>query len=278
MSKTHLNELVAQHKEHLSHIEDPERYGEFLAFLLSQCDYAAGFTGAGFSTESGIPDYRSSGSLWDKYMPIQYDDFISSEKTRMESWQRKFELDSIYSAAKPNLCHKAFSNAVRQGKMQTIITQNIDGLHQAAGIPDEKIIELHGNGTYATCLSCNRRYELSDIKAEIEKTGRSPHCSACGGIVKDAIISFGQRMPEDAMERADKVARSCDFFIAAGSSLVVFPAAGFPVLAKQNGAVLVILNREPTAVDSYADLVVHGELGNILGKLAECSFNLCEFS
>jgi NAD-dependent deacetylase len=225
------------------------------------------FTGAGISTESGIPDFRSPGGLWTKYQPIDFRDFMASEEMRRESWRRKFAMDEVMLKAEPNRGHRAVEKLVRAGKVSSVITQNVDGLHQASGIPDDKVIELHGNSTYAKCLTCGERYELDDIRNVFDGEGRLPECSACGSeYVKTATISFGQAMPELEMARAQAETLACDLFIAIGSSLVVYPAAGFPLMAKDNGAGLAILNRDPTDHDPYADLVVNAEIGPTLGE------------
>ena len=226
------------------------------------------FTGAGISTESGVPDFRSPGSPWLINKPIDFGEWLASEEARCEGWRRKFTMDDIYRGAQPSVGHRALARLVADGKSPGIITQNIDGLHGAAGVPADRLVELHGNGTYATCLSCGLRHELADVRRDFEATGRAPTCRECGGMVKSATISFGQAMPEEAMRRARELALGCDLFLAVGSSLVVYPAAGFPLLAKRNGAKLAILNREPTELDSVADLVVTGEIGPVLALLA----------
>ncbi len=224
------------------------------------------FTGAGISTESGIPDFRSPGGLWTKYQPIEFSDFMASEEMRRESWRRKFAMDPTMTAAAPNRGHRAVARLVATDKVSAVITQNIDGLHQASGIPDMQVIELHGNATYAKCLTCGLRHELAPIKAAFLADETMPICTGCGSeYMKTATISFGQSMPEDKMARAQRETLACDLFIAIGSSLVVYPAAGFPIVAKQNGAGMVILNREPTDLDSHADLVLNGEIGPTLG-------------
>ncbi len=224
------------------------------------------FTGAGISTESGIPDFRSPGGLWSKYQPIDFRDFMASEEMRRESWRRKFAMDGTMNSAEPNRGHRAVERLVSRGKVSAVITQNVDGLHQASGIPHDRIIELHGNTTYAKCLTCGLRHELAAIKAAFVADETMPICTECGSeYIKTATISFGQSMPEDEMARAERETLACDLFIAIGSSLVVYPAAGFPVMAKQNGAGMVILNREPTDLDSHADLVINGEIGPTLG-------------
>jgi NAD-dependent deacetylase len=239
-----------------------------LQAMIAQAGVVVAFTGAGISTESGVPDFRTPGSPWLKNKPIDYEDFIRSDEARREAWRRKFTMDDLYRGAQPSVGHRALATLVARGTSPGIITQNIDGLHQAAGIPDEAVVELHGNGTYATCLACGLRHELVDIRRGFEATGRAPECAACGGMVKSATISFGQAMPAEAMRRARDLTLACDLFVAIGSSLVVYPAAGFPLLAKQRGARLAIVNREPTELDEIADLVVQGEIGDVLGPLA----------
>jgi NAD-dependent deacetylase len=236
--------------------------------LVRRARTVVAFTGAGISTESGVPDFRSPGSPWLENKPIDFAEWVASEEARCEAWRRKFRMDDIYRGAQPSAGHRALAALVTDGKSPGVITQNIDGLHQAAGIADDKVVELHGNGTYATCLSCGLRHELADVRRDFEASGRAPVCRACGGMVKSATVSFGQAMPEAAMRQARELALGCDLFLAIGSSLVVYPAAGFPVLAKRNGARLVIINREPTDLDSVADLVIAGEIGSVLGPLA----------
>jgi len=227
------------------------------------------FTGAGISTESGIPDFRSPGGLWTRYKPIDFQDFMASAEKRRESWRFKFATEKIMADAKPNAGHMAVAKLYRQGKLSSVITQNIDGLHQASGIPDDKVIELHGNSTYAVCLDCRKRFELDTIRAIFLPDEKLPLCDDCGGIIKTATISFGQSMPIREMKLSEEESLSCDLFMALGSSLVVYPAAGFPLLAKQNGAKLIIINRDPTEMDRYADLVIHAEIGKTLETAAK---------
>ncbi len=234
--------------------------------LIAEARRIVIFTGAGVSTESGIPDFRSPGGIWTRFKPIYFDDFMSSREARRETWRRKLETDKTISVAAPNRGHKAIAALVSRGKASAIITQNIDGLHQASGVPDDKVIELHGNSTYASCLDCGERHELAEIIPPFAEAERLPECKACGSeYVKTATISFGQQMPETPMRRAQEETLAADLFIAIGSSLVVYPAAGFPVMAKQNGARLAILNREATDLDRYADLVLNAEIGPSLG-------------
>ena len=220
------------------------------------------FTGAGISTESGIPDFRSPGTgLWNKIKPIQFQDYVRSEEARQESWRRKFDDNLNIDQAAPNKGHLSLARLVEMGKCLGIITQNVDNLHQNAGVPDDKVVELHGNATYASCLDCGLRYELADLKTQFETLGSVAPCSACGGILKTATISFGQAMPELEMQRAAQLVDDCDLMIVLGSSLTVYPAASFPEYAKRRGAVLAIVNREPTPLDDLADVVVHEQIG-----------------
>ena len=222
------------------------------------------FTGAGISTECGIPDFRSPGGLWTKNRPIQFEDFVSSREMRDESWRRRFAMEDSFGGAKPGRGHLALASLYRAGKVPGLVTQNIDNLHQDSGFTAQDVVELHGNTTYAHCLDCAKRYELGWVREKFEASGHAPDCD-CGGYIKTATISFGQAMPADAMQRAEELATRCDLFLAIGSSLVVWPAAGFPLLAKRNGAALVIINREPTEFDEIADLVVHNDIGDVLG-------------
>jgi len=233
--------------------------------LLAGARRVAVFTGAGISTESGIPDFRGPGGLWTRNRPIDFETFMGAEEARAETWRRRFAMDAVLRAARPNRGHAAVAELVREGKVAAVITQNIDGLHQASGVPDQAVIELHGNTTYAACLECETRYELEAIRETFETDGTTPRCVRCLGFVKTATIAFGQAMPVAAMRRAEAETLACDLFLALGSSLVVYPAAGFPRLAKENGANLVIVNREPTDLDPLADLVLHRAIGETLG-------------
>ncbi len=224
------------------------------------------FTGAGISTESGIPDFRSPGGYWTKNKPIQFQDYLASPEIRREAWRRKFDTDGTFENARPNKGHMAVAKLVRQGKVTHVVTQNVDNLHQASGIPPDKIIELHGNATYALCLSCRTRYEIDDLRRAYLDDGVYPACG-CGGVVKTATISFGQSMPEHEMLRARDATLDCDLFLSIGSSLVVYPAAGFPIMASRNGAALVILNRDPTDLDDHADLVINDEIGPVMAEV-----------
>ncbi len=240
-----------------------------LAELFADARRAVIFTGAGISTESGIPDFRSPGGIWERTDPVYFDDFVTSEDARRTDWQRRFTMLDQFAAAEPNAGHRAIAALHRLGRVSAVITQNIDGMHQRSGVPDDRVIELHGNGTFATCLECGERHELEAIRGPFEERGETPRCRACGGIVKAAIINFGQSMPLEAMAQAQEAALEADLFVAIGSSLVVYPAAGLPILAKEEGAELVILNREATPLDGIADFVIRDEIGPVLAPFCD---------
>ncbi len=233
--------------------------------LIEAAGRIAIFTGAGISTDSGIPDFRGTNGVWTKMQPILFQDFVASASARREAWRRRFDSDDVMRAAQPNRGHRAVALLVRQGRARAVITQNIDGLHQASGIPDDQVIELHGNSTYGACLDCSTRHEIADLRDGFERAGDVPGCRACGGLVKTATISFGQSMPERPMRRAQEETQAADLFLVLGSSLVVHPAAGFPEAAKRRGAHLVILNRQETPLDGIADLVVRDGIAEVLG-------------
>jgi NAD-dependent deacetylase len=235
--------------------------------MVEEARVVVPFTGAGISTECGIPDFRSPGGIWTKMRPIEFQDFLDSREMRDESWRRRFAMEEQFGGARPGRGHRALASLYRAGKIPGIITQNIDNLHQASGFAPGDVVELHGNTTYATCLDCAKRYELSWVKQSLAQSGgRSPECTVCDGFIKTATVSFGQAMPEAAMRQAQELTDSCDLFLAIGSSLVVWPAAGFPLAAKKNGARLVIINRDPTDFDEIADLVVHEDIGATLSS------------
>jgi NAD-dependent deacetylase len=237
-----------------------------LAAMLRKSRRTVVFTGAGISTESGIPDFRSPGGIWTRMMPIDFADYVADPAARNESWRRRFEMEETWNRVRPNAGHLAVADLVARGIVSHVITQNIDALHQGAGVPQAQMIELHGNTTHARCLDCKRRMEIVDIRRHFEAEGQAPDCPACGGIVKTATISFGQAMPEEEMARAEGAVAACDLCLVAGSSLSVYPAASFPLKAKQRGANLVILNREATPQNRFADLMIHDEIGPVLSK------------
>jgi len=234
--------------------------------LIDDARSAVIFTGAGISTGSGIPDFRSPGGIWTKHRPIEFGDFVASADMRREAWRRKFAVDDATRGAAPNAAHLAVARLAREGKVSLVVTQNIDGLHGASGVPADRLVELHGNGTYAHCLDCGLRHELSEVREAFEATGDPPDCRRCGGLVKSATISFGQAMPVEAMMRAQAASEDADLFLVLGSSLVVYPAAGLPIVAKRAGARLVIANREPTELDPIADLLIRTGLVALFGR------------
>ena len=237
---------------------------ERLADLIRPASRAVIFTGAGISTESGIPDFRSPGGLWSRIKPITYQEFIGSEAVRRTAWDRAFAGVARWTGSQPNAGHRAVTELMARGHVAAVITQNVDNLHQDAGAPAERVIELHGNAGYATCLDCGLRHELDELRGPFEAEGRVPACRACVGLVKTAVISFGQAMPAEAMARAEAASVTADLFLVLGSSLTVVPAANLPRRAWQAGAPLAIVNRDPTPLDGLAQLVLHEEIGALL--------------
>jgi len=229
------------------------------------------FTGAGLSTESGIPDFRSPGGVWDRYNPedFYFQNFIAGEASREKYWQMATEMYGPMKKAQPNLAHLAIAEMEKLGKLDCVITQNIDGLHFKAGNSEEKVIQLHGTAMHVTCLSCKKRYDRDDIQERIKQGQKAPRCDDCGGILKPATISFGQSMPEKETQEAYRRSSLSDLFIVIGSSLVVQPAASMPMIAKQSGAKLVILNRDPTPSDDMADIVINGQAGPTMASILE---------
>ena len=229
------------------------------------------FVGAGLSTESGIPDFRSPGGVWDRYDPedFYFQNFISDRSKREKYWEMATEMYDGMKDAKPNAGHMAVAELERLGKLDCLITQNIDGLHFKAGNSENKVLELHGTAMHVACLDCRRRYERAAIQECITAGDRAPQCDACGGLLKPATISFGQAMPERETAEAFRRSADCDLFIVIGSSLVVYPAAQMPVVAKQAGAKLVIVNRDETACDNRADVIIRGQAGTIMGAILD---------
>lgn len=236
--------------------------------LIAQSSKITGFTGAGISTESGIPDFRSPGGVWSTNRIVYFDEFINDRAARSEAWRQKSLVWPAMRDAPPNAGHLAFAELERQGKLLALITQNIDGLHQRAGSSEEMVIELHGTMTAAECLSCHLRIPMDVALARVAAGDQAPNCDECGGWLKPATISFGQPMPALQMQMAAIAAQTCEVFITAGSSLVVYPAASLPEIAKESGATLIIINRTETPLDGIADLVIREEIGQALPKLA----------
>ena len=235
--------------------------------LVAGAARIVGFTGAGISTESGVPDFRGPNGVWARNRIVDFREFVSSEAGRIEYWRQKAAAWPAMRDARPNAGHHAFVELHRQGRLDALITQNIERLHQRSGLPADKVLELHGTTTEAVCLSCGDRITSDEACRRIEEGERAPRCRPCGGFLKPATISFGQAMPHDVMPRAQAAAESCDLMLAVGSSLVVEPAASIPRAARQAGARLVIVNREPTPLDGLADAVARGEIGAVLPAL-----------
>jgi NAD-dependent deacetylase len=227
------------------------------------------FTGAGMSTESGIPDFRSPGGVWSKYDPsdFYFDKIISSEKTRERYWEMSTEFYNTMKDAVPNRAHLAIKTIEESGKLLAIVTQNIDNLHHKAGNSPEKIIEIHGTAFSVSCLSCGKKYDRTDIQDRLNSGVKVPYCDDCAGILKPDTVSFGQAMPQDKMEDALRYASECDLCIVLGSSLVVYPAASVPAKAVQSGAKLIIINRDETPIDAEADLVCHESVSEALEQM-----------
>jgi NAD-dependent deacetylase len=227
------------------------------------------FTGAGVSTDSGIPDFRSPGGLWDRYDPRQlsYGRYLKDPAVRRLAWRMRRELHSM--RPRPNAAHLACARLAEAGRLAGVVTQNIDGLHGDAGLAPELVCELHGNGRWVACLSCHDRRPMDEAIARLEAGEEDPACLRCGGILKSTTVSFGQALPRDAWERAEAMAATCDAFVAVGSSLVVHPAARLPEVARECGATVLIINREPTPLDPLADLVLRGECGELLPRLVD---------
>lgn len=226
------------------------------------------FTGAGISTESGISDYRSKGGIWDQYQPVYYDDFMKSKNARIEYWKRKSEMYHELVQAKPNPAHIALAKLIQSGWIQCIITQNIDGLHQAAGVPDQKVIELHGNTMRVRCMSCSSTSSIHESQKRIESGDLAPECK-CGGYLKPDTISFGQQMPEEEMNLSVKYACESDHFMVVGSTLLVQPASLLPQYAIKNHAFLSIINLSETPYDTACNVLINEYAGSTLQMLAE---------
>lgn len=224
-------------------------------------------TGAGISTESGVPDFRSPGGLWEKFRIVEYGEYIESENARIEDWHRRFVMKDQIGAVEPNVGHHKIAEWINSGKCSWLITQNVDGLHQRGGAPAERMIEIHGNATTASCISCGQHHEMDACRKQFEATGKSPRCTACGGIIKADVVMFGERMPQTKTAKAFEVAETADLFLAIGTSLVVQPAAVLPLHAKRNGAKFAIINREPTELARFADCVAGGEIGKVMQAL-----------
>jgi len=241
--------------------DDVEQVGRWIGTSQS----AVVLTGAGISTESGIPDFRSPGGVWTKYRTVYFDEFLASAEARHEYWRQKCEMHCEFAAAGPNAGHRVLAGWESAGRIRGVITQNIDGLHQIAG--SQRVLELHGTARQAACLDCHERFEIEPLVVQFQAAKRVPDCPACGGRLKHATISFGQMLPADVLMEATRWSREADLMLAIGSSLVVTPAADLPRVAKEHGARLVIVNREATPLDPLADAVLRGPIGEVLSAI-----------
>ncbi|MCA9044012.1 MAG: NAD-dependent deacylase [Planctomycetaceae bacterium] len=244
-----------------------------VASWLSKAKRAVAFTGAGISTESGIPDFRSPNGVWANNQPVYFDEFLRSGSAQYEYWRQKSLTHQEFHDAQPNTGHKILADWEQRGQIVGVITQNIDGLHQAAG--SKNVWELHGTAREIGCLSCASRWPADGLVQQFLETDVVPTCSKCGGLLKHATVSFGQGLPEDVMSAAAQRSRQADLFLALGSSLVVYPAAGLPEKAKSCGARLVIINNTETPLDWRADLVIREGLGETLEQI-DAALKKCE--
>lgn len=240
-----------------------------LAELIAASKRVVAFTGAGISTESGIPDFRGPGGTWTRYQPITIQEFLASDVARKEYWRRQRESYPVMAGAQPNLAHLALAELERLGKLDCVITQNVDGLHQKAGVHPERVIELHGTSVWVSCLSCGQRLPRADAQARLEAGEETPVCQSCGGWLKPATISFGQAMPEWEMAEAERRARQSDLFLVIGSTLIVYPAAFLPAIALESGARMAIVNLSETPYDSQADLLIREKAGVVMAEALE---------
>jgi len=235
--------------------------------LIDEAKTIVILTGAGISTESGVPDFRSPGGLWEQFRIVEYGEYISSEEARIEDWHRRFFMADQIGQVEPNIGHTKIADWIDQGKCTQLITQNVDGLHLRGGAPQEKTIEIHGNATTASCISCGEHHSIETCRTLFEATGTSPKCQTCDGLVKADIVMFGEKMPTKKTAQAFKTAETADLFIAIGTSLVVNPAAALPLHAKHNEAKFAIINRDPTQLDEFSDCVVNDEIGLAIKEL-----------
>ena len=240
---------------------------EEFAGLVSKSVKLVFFTGAGISTESGVPDFRSPGGVWTKYQPVLFQDFLASEAARLQHWQLKKATYELFKTVTPNVGHREICEFEQRGQLLGLITQNIDGLHKLAGTSDTRLVELHGTDRLVTCLKCGKAFQPSDVYETWHEALPTPTCDVCNGFLKSANISFGQSMPLEAMQRAQRWSEGAEIFIVIGSSLQVQPAASFPVIAKRSGALLAIVNRDPTPLDDLADFLHNGSIGEFFTQL-----------
>jgi NAD-dependent deacetylase len=243
---------------------------ERLAQLIIESQKVIAFTGAGISTESGIPDFRSPGGIWNRYDPEDFtiQKFLKSPAARKNIWRMSIE-GRLLAEAEPNLAHYAIAELYQLGKLDCVITQNIDNLHQKAGVPENKVFELHGSVGWAVCLNCRRRFPMPEVLQKIKDGTEVPNCPDCRGILKPDAVFFGEALPQETLREAICRAQSCDLFIVIGSTLVVYPAAHIPTYAGEAGATLAIINLTPTPFDQHAEVVIWGKAGEIMSRVME---------
>jgi NAD-dependent deacetylase len=250
--------------------KDLDALTEKVADLILESRKLVVFTGAGVSTESGIPDFRSPGGIWDRFDPddFTYQKFVSDPESRRKQW-RMLREGVLTGRAAPNPAHDAIAELDRLGKLDCVITQNIDNLHQRAGVPDDRVFELHGNMQWAVCLDCGRRYAFSDIKPRLDRGEEIPDCEACQGMLKPDIVMFGEQLPSQVLNEASHRAYGCDLFLVIGSTLVVYPAAYMPIYATSAGARLVIINLSATPMDHQATVLIRAKAGETMSKIIQ---------
>jgi len=243
---------------------------ERLAHLIIESKKVVVFTGAGISTESGIPDFRGPGGIWTRYDPEDFtiQKFLSSPAARKTVWKMSAE-GGLLAEAEPNPAHHAVAELYQLGKLDCVITQNIDNLHQKAGIPEDKVFELHGNTRWAVCLSCRRRFPMPEVLQKMKEGVEVPDCPDCQGILKPDAVLFGEALPQKTLREATRRSQNCDLFIVIGSTLVIYPAAYMPTYAREAGARLAIVNLTPTPLDHYATVVIQGRAGEIMSRVIE---------
>jgi len=239
-----------------------------VADLIVSARHTVIFTGAGISTESGIPDFRGPGGIWERFDPddFTYQKFIKDPEARRKHW-RMLHGSGLATDAKPNPAHHAIAELDRLGKLDCVITQNVDNLHQKAGVSDDKVLELHGNMQWAVCLNCGHRYPFEQVKTRLDTGEEDPDCETCHGILKPSAVFFGESLPVKVLEEAAFRSRKCDLFIVIGSTLVVYPAAYMPIYAVESGARLVIINLSSTPMDRQAAVLIRAKAGEAMSRV-----------
>jgi NAD-dependent deacetylase len=247
-----------------------DNLAEKVAGLIVNAKKLVVFTGAGVSTESGIPDFRSPGGIWERFDPddFTYQKFVADPEARRKQWQLLGE-GHLTTLAEPNLAHYAIAELDRMGRLDCVITQNVDNLHQKAGVPDDKVFELHGNMQRVVCLGCGKLYPFEQIKLRLDKGEEMPDCEACHGMLKPNAVLFGEQLPYEVLTEASHRSSNCDMFIVVGSTLVVYPAAYMPVYAVQAGAKLVIVNLSSTPMDEEATVLINAKAGEALSRIVD---------